>query len=651
MISNRKRPRVLSTEGPSSVLNCDSTAVATGNGSSANNNTTATTTTTTTTNISETPPSLYQLQQQHQLLLNNHNGNMSSDTSTDSTNSSFPFYKPLLAAKAKIDATTFTNPFLSIHDDHHPHNAHSSSSYALEDDEDGLEDDDDDDEDGIEEIDAFDEDDDIIFLEQREIVKRNSDTLLYDSDALAAYNMFNVNNIVINTDYNRTKKQRTNSLPQLPQVKCFYNKLPNNYVLQTPKLGNIKTNVIPHHINLPPCDDENGHYIIKPNDLFANRFVIIKLLGQGTFGKVVQCFDKVKNEHVAIKIIRNIQKYRDAAKIELRILSTLKKFDHKNDNHCIHLRECFDYRGHICIVTDLLKISLYDFLENNKYIAFPGSQIQAIGKQLIRSIAYLHDISLIHTDMKPENILLVNDGFQKKQLKSRTITSSYLSLGNSSSSKKVPKLTKVLNNVEIQVIDFGSAIFADEYHSSIVSTRHYRAIEIVLGIGWSFPIDMWSLGCILVELLTADVLFKTHANLEHLAMIEKVCGEKIPPYMIQKAKERSTEVAEMFDDHTLRLKFPTLTTPPKFISSVEEMDRIDLYLSKKIGLEINLDYNLLVNFKKNEDTISLGDFTFYYFLFDLIKKLLVIDPDDRITADEALNHPWFNLGTVDEGTI
>ena len=392
----------------------------------------------------------------------------------------------------------------------------------------------------------------------------------------------------------------------------FYNKLPNNYVLQTPKLGNIKTNVIPHHLNLPPCDDENGHYIIKPNDLFANRFVIIKLLGQGTFGKVVQCFDKVKNEHVAIKIIRNIQKYRDAAKIELRILSTLKKFDHKNDNHCIHLRECFDYRGHICIVTDLLKISLYDFLENNKYIAFPGSQIQAIAKQLIRSVAYLHDISLIHTDMKPENILLVNDSFQRKPLKSRTITSSYLSLGTGSS-KKVPKQTKILNNVEIQVIDFGSAIFADEYHSSIVSTRHYRAIEIVLGIGWSFPIDMWSLGCILVELLTADVLFKTHANLEHLAMIEKVCGERIPPYMIQRAKERNTEVADMFDDHTLRLKFPTLSTPPKFITSVEEMDRIDLYLSKKIGLDINLDFNILVNFKKNEDKISLGILHFITF--------------------------------------
>ena len=80
--------------------------------------------------------------------------------------------------------------------------------------------------------------------------------------------------------------------------------------------------MIPHQLNLPPCVDESGHYIVKPNTLFANRFIIIKLLGQGTFGKVVQCFDKVKNEHVAIKIIRNIQKYRDAAKIELSVVYT-----------------------------------------------------------------------------------------------------------------------------------------------------------------------------------------------------------------------------------------------------------------------------------------------------------------------------------------
>lgn len=54
----------------------------------------------------------------------------------------------------------------------------------------------------------------------------------------------------------------------------------------------------------------------------------------------------------------------------------------------------------------------------------------------------------------------------------------------------------------IKVIDFGSATFEDQYHSKIVSTRHYRAPEVILGLGWTFPADIWSVGCILVELVT-----------------------------------------------------------------------------------------------------------------------------------------------------
>lgn len=586
-------------------------------------------------------------------------------------------------------------------------------------------------------------DDDIIIIDERDVVPRgkrnNSDSILINPDAQEAYNLFNVNQFEIDKS-TRAKKQRTSSLPQLPQVKCFYNKLPNNYILQTPKLGNIKTNVIPHQNNLPPCDDENGHYIIKINDSFANRFVIVKLLGQGTFGKVVQCFDKVNREQVAIKIIRNIQKYRDAAKIELRILSTLKKFDNANKNHCIHLRECFDYRGHICIVTDLLKISLYDFLENNKFISFPGSHIQAISKQLIRSVTFLHDLNLIHTDLKPENILLHDDSFTKKQLYSSTIKSAFMNLAApaaspKSNTKRVPKTSKVLKNPLIQVIDFGSAIFDDEYHSLIVSTRHYRAPEIVLGTGWSFPCDMWSIGCILVELIIGEPLFKTHDNLEHLAMIEKIAGYRIDREMVKLSKLNENEcgleyftneyvggsldddqlvhtsardspsgttsisscsdddeeevvrnvsavgldsdadydltrrrnVHEMddsddsdddviFDEertlaNSLVLKFPTASTPQKFINSVEELSRIDLFISSRIGLRINFDYSLNQNYEENKHLINFGNFTFWWFFIDLLKKLFVINPRDRITALEALNHPWFNLGIQDEGTV
>ena len=82
--------------------------------------------------------------------------------------------------------------------------------------------------------------------------------------------------------------------------------------------------------------------------------------------------------------------------------------------------------------------------------------------------------------------------------------------------------SKIPSSRKLFVIDFGSATFDDQYHSALVSTRHYRAPEVVLGLGWSYPCDVWSVGCILVELATGDALFQTHENLEHLAMMEKV---------------------------------------------------------------------------------------------------------------------------------
>jgi len=144
--------------------------------------------------------------------------------------------------------------------------------------------------------------------------------------------------------------------------------------------------------------------------------------------------------------------------------------------------------------------------------------------------AVLHDLNLIHTDLKPENILLCDNAYQTFTY-NRKIPSSSQTVSRQAGQRKV------LLDTEIRLIDFGSATFQDEYHSSVVSTRHYRAPEIILGLGWSFPCDIWSIGCILVEFFTGDALFQTHDNLEHLAMMESVCDAKLDPPLIQQVNK------------------------------------------------------------------------------------------------------------------
>ncbi|ODA78802.1 hypothetical protein RJ55_06186 [Drechmeria coniospora] len=389
------------------------------------------------------------------------------------------------------------------------------------------------------------------------------------------------------------------------------------------KAGNVHVRVVSgrHHYSNAEVDDDDGHYIVVPDADLTDTYQITKLLGQGTFGKVVQALDRRRNELVAVKVIRSVQKYRDAARIELQVLATLKANDEDNRNRCIHLRDCFDYRGHICIVMDLHRQSVFDFLKANSFVPFPNSQIQSFARQLFTSVAFLHDLNLIHTDLKPENILLRDDSYQTFTY-NRNIPSSSTNVSRQATQRRV------LLDCEIRLIDFGSATFQDQYHSSVVSTRHYRAPEIILGLGWSFPCDIWSIGCILVEFFTGDALFQTHDNLEHLAMMEAVLGSRIDPHLVQQVNKMSTRsggnpASKYFK--RVKLDYPTPDTTRGSRRFVKAMKPLKNFIPAANN---------------------------YYSAFsDLLRKIFVYDPAQRITAKEALDHEYFKVWCqADDGT-
>ncbi|XP_034693848.1 serine/threonine-protein kinase AFC1 isoform X4 [Vitis riparia] len=307
-------------------------------------------------------------------------------------------------------------------------------------------------------------------------------------------------------------------------------------------------------------DDKDGHYIFAIGENLTPRYRIISKMGEGTFGQVLECFDNDKKEVVAIKIVRSIHKYREAAMIEIDVLQKLARHD-VGGTRCVQIRNWFDYRNHICIVFEKLGPSLYDFLRKNSYRSFPIDLVRELGRQLLESVAFMHDLRLIHTDLKPENILLVSSDYIKVpdyKFLSRTIK-------DGSYFKNLPKSSA------IKLIDFGSTTFEHQDHNYVVSTRHYRAPEVILGLGWNYPCDLWSVGCILIELCSGEALFQTHENLEHLAMMERVLGP-LPQHMVLRADRR----AEKYFRRGARLDWPEGATSRESMRAVWKLPRLQI---------------------------------------------------------------------------
>ncbi|XP_044730805.1 dual specificity protein kinase CLK2 isoform X5 [Chrysoperla carnea] len=334
-------------------------------------------------------------------------------------------------------------------------------------------------------------------------------------------------------------------------------------------------------------DDEDGHLIYRNGDVLQDRYKILATLGEGTFGKVVKVRDLELDHYMALKIIKNVEKYREAAKLEINALEKIAECDPDNKHLCVRMLDWFNYYGHMCIAFEMLGLSVFDFLKDNNYQPYPMEHVRHISYQLCYSVKFLHDNKLTHTDLKPENILFVDSEYDTTY-----------------NSKKRRDFRKVKRS-DVRLIDFGSATFDHEHHSTIVSTRHYRAPEVILELGWAQPCDVWSIGCIIFELYLGITLFQTHDNREHLAMMERILGT-IPYRMARKTKTK-------YFYH----------------------GKLDWDEKSSAGRYVRENCKPLVRYQTSDDDDHKE-------LFDIIQKMLEYDPAQRITLADALRHPFFN---------
>lgn len=340
-------------------------------------------------------------------------------------------------------------------------------------------------------------------------------------------------------------------------------------------------------------DDPEGHLIYKPGDVLQSRFKVMATLGEGTFGKVVKVKDLYKNEVVALKIIKNVKKYREAAKLEINVLEKLAKYDPRGKFRCVQMLDWFDYHGHVCIAFEMLGSSVFDFLKDNNYEPYPIEQVKQMAYELTIAVKFMHENRLTHTDLKPENILFFDSSHDVEY------------------DPKRKQDLRFVRSSEIRLIDFGSATFDHEHHSTIVSTRHYRAPEVILELGWSQPCDVWSIGCIVFELALGHTLFQTHDNREHLAMMERILG-RLPSRMCLKTR------VKYFDKYG-RLKWDEKSSSGKYVK--ENCKPLHRYVDKAPA--------------------SCSDTEAWEEMFDLISKMLIYEPSKRLTLSEALRHSFF----------
>ncbi|XP_061544443.1 dual specificity tyrosine-phosphorylation-regulated kinase 3 [Phycodurus eques] len=332
-------------------------------------------------------------------------------------------------------------------------------------------------------------------------------------------------------------------------------------------------------------DDEHGGYINVPHDHLAYRYEFLKIIGKGSFGQVAKVYDHKLQQHLALKMVRNEKRFHRQAQEEIRILEHLRKQDRNGTMNVVHMLEHFTFRNHICMTFELLSMNLYELIKRNKFQGFSLPLVRKFAHSILQCLEALSRLRIIHCDLKPENILLKQQG-----------------------------------RSGIKVIDFGSSCFEHQRVYTYIQSRFYRAPEVIFGARYGLPIDMWSFGCILAELLTGYPLFPGGDEADQLACVMELLG--MPP---QKVLEQAKRVKNFINSKGQPRYCGTNTLPTGATVLTASHSRRG---GKLRGPPASKEW--IAALKGCEDATFI----------DFIKKCLDWDPSSRLTPSQALRHPW-----------
>jgi len=418
----------------------------------------------------------------------------------------------------------------------------------------------------------------------------------------------------------------------------------------------------------------------------GHKFRIVDLLGQGTFGQVVKCraewsrgptsaaataaaaaaaaaaedvssaaasdTDRMDEDDffgmlprmVAVKVVKNKPAYYNQAKVEIKVLKKVgDELGPGNDprimgSSIIRLLYDFEWHHHLCLIFELMSVNLYELIKHQEFRGLPFATVRAFSRQLLDALVALAHLGVVHCDLKPENVLLENFG-----------------------DPKYPR---------IKLIDLGSACYQDHTVYTYIQSRFYRAPEVIMGLKYGPPIDLWSLGCCVVELFMGLPVFPGVSAHNQMARIVEMCGLP-PPAMIRESKKGKLFFVETDDnkkspsllaDAVVELREDYFTTPamqhdPDEIATsangwriktaqewaVENALREGPEKTKRYVKEKTL-YGIIARCEakrrpKNEPVEALSKQDIDCFV-NFCQGLLAVDPAVRWTAMQAAQHPF-----------
>ena len=377
-------------------------------------------------------------------------------------------------------------------------------------------------------------------------------------------------------------------------------------------------------------------------ELLNNKYLLIHQIGSGSFATVWLSLNTNNNKYHAIKI-QDADEY-DSGKEEVNLCI---KFNNSKCQFINTINEHFEYRDkngetHVCMVFELLAGSLYDIIRVGKYShGFPLNIVKSIIKQLLIAMDIVNNKhKILHTDIKPDNILVVGVNNKVKEMiehfkndkniniclnkkKKKDMKKNVEKISFESIEEKYSKYNKnptdvcfiddkYIKNIQVKLSDFGNCREIN-YSDFDIQTLYYRAPEIIVGYKYNENCDMWSVACIIYELLTGEILFnpdkkkKFSRDRHHLYDIICLLG-KIPDDILNSSQRRY----EFFKTNGL--------------------------LKGVFTIEYKPLYKLLMEKLTNKEDFNQEQL---FLIIDLMYKLLNYNPYLRPKANEILKHKWF----------